>query len=200
MIASARDYEAQLHALLPQGQAWVADKESVLSKVLGGLAPILARVHARALVLRREADPRTALEMLVDWERVCGLPDKCSPPGETIQERRTRVIVKLNERGRQDIHFFESMAQAMGYRLGIKETRPFVCGHSRCGLGRLVGPASRRFVWRALVRGQRIVYFRAGVSQCGIDPLAKISRAETLECLLHRFKPAHTKLTVGYTQ
>jgi uncharacterized protein YmfQ (DUF2313 family) len=43
----------------------------------------------------------------------------------------------------------------------------------------------------------RVTLFRAGASQAG-DLLGKITRAEDLECLLARRKPAHTTCIVSY--
>jgi uncharacterized protein YmfQ (DUF2313 family) len=79
MRAIDTDYRDQLQALLPTGAAWPRDEDAQLSLLMHGLGGELARAHNRALDLLEEADPHTAAEMLVDWERVVGLPDPCIP-------------------------------------------------------------------------------------------------------------------------
>jgi uncharacterized protein YmfQ (DUF2313 family) len=198
MKSTTEQYTSHLQALLPQGAAWSRAAKSKLTELLAGFAGDLSRNHNRAVDLVEEADPRTALELLVDWERVCGLPNQCSAISTTIQERRAAVVAKLNERGAQDINYFKRMAVLLGYNVEFKEHRPFVCGKSTLGKDVLYGGPECRNRWQAIVLEARITPFRAGVSQCGKDPLAKISRAEDLECQLHRLKPAQSELILGY--
>ena len=71
------DYLNQLLQLQPPGEALPTDPDSTWVKLLDGLAQELERVDSRAAALIRESDPRQALELLADWERVCGLPGDC---------------------------------------------------------------------------------------------------------------------------
>lgn len=198
-----------LHDLLPRGQAWIRDMNSMLSRILEVAAAELARVHARALQLMNEADPRTASEMLSDWERVTGLPDTCSAVATTIQERRMAVHQKWISRGGQSNLYWHDVAARLGYEIEITEHRPFICGYSECGGGNYEFPFSNvligltnnpkiRFVWRILVKGPRVTWFQCGASECGIDPLAKITLAADLECQIRKLMPAHTQLIFAY--
>jgi uncharacterized protein YmfQ (DUF2313 family) len=197
MGALTDKYRRQLQALLPSGLAWPQDPDSTLAKVLAAMAEELARVDSRTLQLIEEADPRTAYELLPDWERVCGLPDTCTGTGaQTIAERRAAVAAKLTARGGASIAYFQALAEHLGYTVRIDVFRPFMCGRSRCG-DALNGPATVRHYWRVTVTGPRFTPFRCGASQCG-DSLGKISRAADLECLLNRLKPAHTQVIVAY--
>jgi uncharacterized protein YmfQ (DUF2313 family) len=197
MRATVAQYLRQLLALLPQGFAWPRGNDTVLAALLGGLSGGLTRNHNRAVDLIDEADPRMASESLPDWERVTGLPDACSAGiATTLQERRAAVVARLTATGGQSIAYFTAMIAALGYLAEIDEYRPFICGLSRCG-DRLNGPSSVRHYWRARITEPRVTRFRCGVSQCG-DRLAKITRAEDLECLLARRKPAHTIVIVSY--
>lgn len=192
------EYYNQLKALLPVGKTWPQEEGSVLSGLMQGGAPELARAHARFDRLVEEADPRTALEMLTDWERVVGLPDTCSEEGNTIQQRRNAVLFKLTAKWGQDITFFMALAERLGATITITEYRPFICGLSHLGADALNGSASCRRCWHVQVTEQRVTWFRCGASQCGTDPLARIDYAEELECWLKRLAPSHTILTVGY--
>lgn len=71
-------YLAQLRALMPSGAAWPRHDDARLSQLLSGFSAELARIDGRALQLFDEIDPRTTAEMLLDWERVAGLPDPCA--------------------------------------------------------------------------------------------------------------------------
>ena len=194
MRATSNDYYRVLLSLRPRGPAWAEDDNDLLAH-----AEELARAHNRSVDLLDEADPRSALEMLEAWERVCGLPDECSGSfATTVAERRQAVVNKLTSRGGQSIAYFEALATALGYDVTITERRPFTCGKSECGGPDELAPGAIRHLWSVLVHGPRVVWFEMGQGELGADPFAKITRAEDLECLLTRYKPAQSRLTVGY--
>lgn len=195
---SVASYRQQLAALLPRGLAWARQAGTVLGDFMGALAEELARIDAAGWSAIDEADPRTALALLPDWERVCGLPDVCGGSlAGTLQERRAAVVDKLTAEGGCSQAYFESLALAMGYTVQIDVFRPFVAGVNRCG-DKLGGGHAVRYNWRVRVTGPRYTPFRAGASQCG-DKLGEIDRASDLECKFNRLKPAHTRLIFSYT-
>lgn len=191
------DYLSQFKAVLLRGKAWACPAGSTMESLLRALSEEFARIDARVADLRNEADPRTAFEMLVDWETLAGLPDSCSAAGGgTIEERRAALKAKLLSTGGASEAYFRAICEDLGYQVEIDSFRPFVCGLSRCG-DVLNGPASVRHIWRVRVIGPRVTLFRSGQSQCG-DLLGKISRAADLECKLNKLKQAHTRLIVAY--
>ncbi|PZQ44869.1 MAG: phage tail protein [Micavibrio aeruginosavorus] len=198
-----------LQSLLPQGQAWNREKGSVLTSVLGVIASEFVESYNRALALLNEIDPRSSLEMLSDWEAVAGLPDLCTGTDNTFQERRRAAHHKITNIGGQDPDYFISVANDLGYDIEITEYRPFTCGYSECGRGissvgnkhvmtGITDDNTIRFFWKVKVIGPRVTFFQCGQSECGRDPLAKISRANDLECLFRRYKPSHTELIFAY--
>lgn len=189
-------YLTFLQSLLPPGQAWSFDHLSMFTRVLNVAAGELARIHARADDLLNEADPRNTLEMMGDWERNYGLPDLCTGDIETLQERRRALVQKVTGTGGQSKAYFQAIAETLGYQIVIDEYRPFIAGISRCG-DVLNGGHDVRYHWRVRVLGPRLTYFRAGTSRCG-EKLMSIRRAEDLECILRRLKPAHTNLIFAY--
>lgn len=186
-----------LQALLPSGLPWPRSSQAALTQLLAALAEELDRVDARGADLIDEIDPRSTLELLADWERVCGLPDACSAElATTLQERRAALVEKLTSVGGSSKAYFMALAEAMGYTVEIDTFRPFIAGVGRCG-DALGGSHAVRHQWRVRVTGARYTAFRAGASQCG-DLLGKIVRADDLECKFKRLKPAHTHLIVSY--
>lgn len=194
---TADDYLSQLQALLPSGPAWPREPDATLTRLLNAWADELARVDGRAAQLIDEADPRTTLELLPDWERVAGLPDSCSAGiATTLSERRAALVDRLTASGGASKAYFLIIAERLGYQVAIERFSPFICGISRCG-DPLNGAPSVRHYWRVRVIGPRLTLFRAGASQIGAR-LGKLTRATDLECLLARLAPAHTTVIVAY--
>lgn len=222
---TAEDFAHAFMAALPVGEIWPRDRASVLYRRVRGLVGIVARWAERtAVFLLLEAFPPTSFDLLPDWERVCGLPDPCLPGVTlTLEERRAAVREKLAQRpGAQSRAYFIEIARRLGYiepepsptalavelsaevgrrhEVTITEYRPFMAGVSRCGDPRWqIAPHQMRYVWSVRVPGQRLTWFRAGSGQAGVDPHLAIRRAEDLECMLDRLKPAHTRLSFDYT-
>lgn len=193
------DYQAQLFALQPPGHALPEEPASVWGRLLDALAQEFAREEQRGEDLVCESDPREATELLLDWERVCGLPGDCPIAWDsTLQARRAAVVAQLTGAGGQRAAWFESLAALLGLSISITEYRPFLAGLSRCG-DRLGGGHDVRFVWSVSVRGQRVTRFRCGASVPG-ERLLALARREDLECLLRLYAPAHTILIVGYEE
>src|SRR4029077_5155893 len=93
----------------------------------------------------------------------------------------------------------------------IKEHAPYVCGISECGdtVGAYnddpfddnprweLGPAENRFYWSASASNAILIWARAGVA-CGGDFMLDIQLPADLDCLLQRWKPAHTQIIYDF--
>ncbi|MBR0879097.1 uncharacterized protein YmfQ (DUF2313 family) [Bradyrhizobium barranii subsp. barranii] len=62
-----------------------------------------------------------------------------------------------------------------------------------------LGPDTNRFYWTVHVHQANLMWFRCASGQCGVDPHLRIGRAEDLECILARWKPAHTEIVFDYS-
>lgn len=62
-----------------------------------------------------------------------------------------------------------------------------------------LGPPGNRFYWTVHVHEATLTWFRVTSSQCGVDPHLRIGLADDLECLLNRWKPAHTEIIFDYS-
>jgi len=172
------NYKQQLIALLPSGPAWPAmQTENDFTRLLDAMAEELARVDDRAQNLLEEAYPNTTVELLIDWERIAGLPDECTGEIMLLQERRNALMGVLTIERSLSKQFYIDIADRLGFSITITETLDFV--------------------WQvnAALAGDS-VYFRVGSSTIG-DPLLSSSN-NLLECVMQSLKPAHTTVTFNY--
>lgn len=63
----------------------------------------------------------------------------------------------------------------------------------------MLGQGENRYYWSVHVHLARLTWFRCASGQCGVDPHLLIGLATDLECLLNRWKPAHTQIIFDYS-
>jgi uncharacterized protein YmfQ (DUF2313 family) len=177
MDLSAADYRHALQALLPRGPAWSRALEAVLTLLLWALAEEFARVDGRAGTLRRQIDPRTADELLPEWEDLLGLPDTCTGELGTMQQRQEAAYAKLIATGGAGRQYFIDVAATLGYTITITD---------------LVTP----HVWQVNAGATTINDFTAG-SLAGEQ--LRTWGNELLECAIEGRKPAHTRVIFAYS-
>ncbi len=186
-------YLAQLQALLPPGAAWPRDLDATLTQVLLALADEFARLDARTFDLLDESDPRTVLEMLIDWERVFGLPEPCAKEGElTFNERRENLVEKVTRLGGQSRQYFIEVAARIGFEITITEFRPHHVMRD------VMYPLyDIHWVHHWQVNGpEETVKWHTVMSGVN-EPLASWGN-ELLECNIRRLRPAHTTVQFAY--
>lgn len=195
MALTAAEYLAQLQALLPQGFAWPRQADAALTRLLLAWADEMARIDGRAARLIEEADPRTAVELLADWERVAGLPDPCVAAlgiEQTAAQRRAALAAKLASGGGQSAAYYIALAARLGYTITITEHETFTVRSKVCDpLNDL--PWRFTFTVNAPLDTVRRFTVRSAVA----DPLAAWGN-ELLECVISRLKPAHTHVLFAY--
>lgn len=182
-MATADDYLAQLLALAPQGAAWPKESGASLARLFAGLAEELARIDGRADVLLEQIDPRTATEMLPDWERAFGLPDGCVTADPTEDARRMAVHQRVAAMGGQSKPYFISMSTLLGYDTEIDEYRPSRVAFT---LPQVIRGRPWAFAWRVAVYGPAFLS----------DTPAYASA--DLQCVINRSKPAHTIVSFDF--
>lgn len=202
-IETPRDeaaYARQWAQLLPKGAAWRFAPDGIFARLLLAFSSEFARIDSRALDLIEEADPRTALEMLPDWERVAGLPDTCTGAPDEPAERQAALHQKIAGIGGQNREAFVEIAARLGYQAEIEEHVPARIG-MRIG-DDLNGP-DWAFAWTVRVRpfegyleentflAVAEIGDRVGVRLRGFGAL-------DLECVIRRVAPAHTQVLFAY--
>ena len=189
---SIQDHAVGMEQHRPEGLAWTTDPTSASRQLFSALATELARITDRGKDMIREADPRTTVELLADWERVLGIPGPCDNLEPTVLLRQFAVTAKLTQkRGSSRQHFID-LASGLGFEISIEEYLPFEVGVSNCG--DLLTGADWVFAWKVHKPVESGQYLSAGVGQAG-EALLEISQG-TLECYLQESKPAHTHLLI----
>jgi uncharacterized protein YmfQ (DUF2313 family) len=90
MGLSAEAFARMLKALLPPGRGLRSDSSSVIGEAMLGASDELVRVDGRVADLLLESDPRTADELLPEFEDMLALPSD-----GTLSERRNRIVAQL---------------------------------------------------------------------------------------------------------
>jgi uncharacterized protein YmfQ (DUF2313 family) len=192
-IGAASDYLSQLQALLPPGAAWTREPDAVLTQLLAALAEEFARVDARVDDLLNEADPRGTLELLADWERVCGLPTSCmSGIDQPVAQRRNAVVAQLTAIGGQSRVYYIGVAAELGYVITITEFRPWTVDMP---IDLPIYGEDWAYAWQVNAASETVLFWP--VNGAVNEPLAAWGN-ELLECVLTRLKPAHTIILFAY--
>ena len=98
--AGSVDEQAFLLAkTLPDGRVWNSkyDQTRVLGRLVRALSEEIHRLFLRIEeFVNIELDPDRTRQLILEWERSVGIPDQCFDRSPTVQERRRRIIQKLN--------------------------------------------------------------------------------------------------------
>lgn len=142
-----------------------------------------------------ESDPRTTIRMLADWERVAGLPDRCSADLALSREQRQAALTaKLILQGGQSRAYFIAMAEKFGYPgATITEFKPMTCNDS---CNDTLSSEDDLFVWQINLPSEGGVFIANCNSDC-TSSLASWGDAQ-VECAIRKFSPANTTPAFAY--
>lgn len=191
---TASDYLGALLALLPRGRAWPRDADAPQVQALAGLAPSLARVNGRANQLLVDAFPGTTYELLQEWESTLGLPDPCIGTDGSYQQRLSLVTSRFAGQGGQSVSYYTAVAKSVGYDISIQQFHQYTvtddCSMGLCG-------ADWNHAWSVISAASDGTHVRNVNDDVG-TALASWGNP-VLECLMTRYKPAHTVVLFAYT-
>lgn len=205
-------YKQLLVNLLPRGKLWQPKEQPIFKKLLDSFAAELCRVEERGRDLLREADPRQALELLEDFERLLGLPDECSPEGPSLQERRDQILRSLTNVGGLSKEFYEFIGLQLGFVITVENRVNFIVGRGTVGqplsnyfnrtfvVGDTVGTQLKEIGWRYYFNVE-MPATAANIFVVGDtvgNPLVEFSNP-LIECTMRKLKPAHSAVTFTFS-
>jgi len=196
MVRTSNDYQSAMINSLPQGAAFPKKETANRDAMFGAVADELAAEDFLVEKMLTEADPLNTKDLLDEWEQQHGLPECPHQSGLSRQERLALLNEKIDRVGSLNPNAIVALADLLGYKVELKERRPFIGGISKGGQ-EAGGDAKVRFWWTVRVKEPRVTMFRGGVSTGG-EKQGSIKRAEDLECLLHKINFSEKELTVGY--
>ena len=181
------DYQQAMLRLLPSGRVWRRDPASTLSAVMLALAPTYTRNTAAAAQVLIDASPATTQNLLVEWENSLGLPDPCTAPNPSIEQRQAAVRAKFGARGALTTAYFITLAAALGFTITITEFSPYTvdmpCDEP------LLEP-EWAFIWQ--VNAPQITTFYFSVEESSVDDPLETYDAGELVCRITQDAPAGT--------
>ncbi len=197
-------YKNLLVNLLPGGKLWKPQSQPIFNKVLESTVVELCRVDDRAAQMLIEVDPSNTVETIDQWENVLGLPDECTPEGQSVLERQVQLVQKLTNIGGLSKEFYEFIGLQLGFVITAENRVNFLAGRARAGdlltnyfnrhfvagstAGTLLSAVGWRFWYNVEMPVTAAVHFVAG-SLAG-DPIREFSN-ELIECTMIKLKPAH---------
>lgn len=190
--------QQQILAEGPDGWAFSRDPDDYEAAVFLPLATEMSLIEASALSMLPQIDPRTAPDLLPDFERALG-PDPCMA-ANPITDTVTRGLVayaKLTNNGTICAGYFENYALSIGETITIKEFPPGTqCGLFECGNAMLVQPPEH-CAFQVTLPATNVTHFICGASQAG-DSLG-VFTPSPMECVITNGAPLYATPYFNYT-
>lgn len=190
---TAQDFLTALQSLMPQGYAWTRDPNATLTAVLQALADGEGSFHTDlSRFSENESDPRLTVTMLPDWERAFGLPDPCTPAGQTLEQRHNSLVARITDNGGESRQDFIDLAAALGFDITITEFRPFTC------ISHVTEPVcddTWRFAWQVNAPLNTVFEFTC---ESGCDEPLRSWGNDELECAIRLRNRASRQVLFSY--
>lgn len=204
-------YKDLLVKLLPKGRLWSPKDQPVFNDLLGSTSEELCRVDDRVKQMLLEVDTRTTDESLDTWEGVLGIPDECTPEGQTPDERRQQATQKFTNVGGLNAAFYEETALNLGFTVKVENRLNFVAGRARAG-DRISNYFDEHFVAGStagtqLAKPGWLYYFNVELPASASKHFVAGSVAgealrtfsnELIECTIKKLKPAHSGVSFTF--
>lgn len=188
------DYVRQFQQLLPRGRLWESLlTDPVLSAYIEAEQAEIVRIEARATNLMNETNPLKTFELLPEWEQWAGLPEPCvGESNQTLQQRQKALHAKLTRLGGQSRSYYIQLAKDIGFEITITE---FQIHNVDMSVDAPIFDEQWVYVWQVNAPTETVTY---------LDVTSDVTTAfaewenELLECVISRYKPAHTTVIFTY--
>lgn len=196
MMRTAPMIAASLRGKLPPGWA-LAGRGGLLDALLVAMAEPTSAAEADAAAMMDEVDPRAAVRLLPDFERVLG-PDPCGRDlsGLTLTQRQQMAHQRWTARGGQSIAYFGQTAARLGTAIEVEEYWPSIAGVAEAGEELIAD--GEQFTWTVKLALIGEWDFEAGGNTAG-ETLGGLTLSD-IECELRRLKPAHSQIVFSYVE
>jgi len=195
-MPTVEDYQHQLKQLHPRGKLWTSllRDNSFYSKFLKGIATEFARIDSRAVDLIDEADPRSAVELLPDWERAHAIPGDCGYLGATITERQLILTAKVTEKSNDSNQELIGIAELLGFAPAT--TTEYESHSVDSNVDEPLYSEDWRFAIKLSVTDQPVIAFT--VESTVDESLGQELPRTQLECAIIKMAPAHCVVIFEY--
>jgi len=178
---------AWLTQYFPAGAVWSRRSDGLVWAYAAAVGLSLVRARNRILDMLVECDPRTATQLLEDWEAELD-PYDCVARPSTLAERRKATAARFAAYGGQSAAYIEAVAAAAGYDISVEKAHPW-----RVDGSPIDAPIrDDAWIWTFLVHVADlgpVTHWNVGVSP--IDAPLTDYEVSPLACLIEQIKPAH---------
>ncbi len=205
----------EILALTPSGGALPATADSIWAQFNGPMASAWSDIETSGEAMLPEVDPRTAPDLLPDFERVLG-PDPYGrdAPSQnlTLAGRAALTYQRWTETGNATPADYIALAAADGQTATVTEFWPVMCGEGECGAdlvadvtsmcgwsdtGDVIGATPIAFWWLTTLPALNVAYAECGQAACS-DLLGSYA-PNLMGAVIAGEAPAHTRPVFTYT-
>lgn len=158
----------------------------------------LSRIEASAEAMLAEIDPRSAPNLLRDYERALG-PDPCGRDLLALTEAQRAALVYQRWTGAPTVcaGYFVAAAAAMGITITVTEYPLTACGATVCDPSLALTPSPRHTEFRVTLPATNVWDAICGVTVCG-ESLGGFT-GNLMECVIGRETPLFARAHFNYT-
>lgn len=189
LVEGTTAYRDMIGQLLPRGPIWRYLAQRGMLGLVGALGEEAVRFHNRMVDLMLEAFPSTATELLAEWEKTYGLP-LCADAPTSEDARRAALAGRVAAVGGASVEYFTDLIWAVLESGGTfsRTEQPDGVTIEEWPYG-VTLRAWEGSAWDAVADVGAMFHWRVKLPSGTPRDLAHI-----VECLLRRYKPAHTIL------
>lgn len=195
---TATQVQSAMMDLLPDGEVYSRDPNQYDSALLLPVATEIGTIEASAWSMLPQIDPRSAPNLLPDWERMLGIPNDPCLAANPITDTVTRGLLafeRLTNAGTICAGYFENLALQLGETITITEFPASVCGVMKAGDALNPSPGQCNIL--VTLPKTTVGSFVCGVSTAG-DNLGTFDHS-VMECIITQGVPLHVKPYFSYT-